>query len=62
MHIQQNSFRHLRQVMWLQPPFFSIVELHLGHSLVLAEIQFAVSLSSAHFFSHLFTNAHGQGW
>jgi hypothetical protein len=61
MHIQQNSLRHLRHVMWLQPPFFSIVELHLGHSFVLADIQFAVSLSSSHFFNHFFTSAQGQG-
>lgn len=33
----------------LHPPFFSIVEWHLSHSLVLALIQFEVSLSSAHF-------------
>ena len=61
MHIQQNSCLHLRQVMWLQPPFFSIVLLHLGHSLVLAEIQLAVSESSAHFLSHLFTSSQGAG-
>ena len=61
MHIQQNSYLHFRQVMWLQPPFFSMVELHLGHSLVLAEIQLAVSESSAHFFSHFLTSSHGAG-
>jgi hypothetical protein len=48
--------------MWLQPPFFSIVEPHLGHSFVFAEIQFAVSESSSHFFSHFFTRLQGQGW
>ena len=32
----------VRQTMWLQPPFFSIVAWHLGHSFVLAWIQFAV--------------------
>src|SRR5690606_10320108 len=46
----------------LQPPFFSMVLLHLGHSLVLAEIQLAVSESSAHFLSHFLTNSHGAGW
>lgn len=41
---QQNSYLQLaeRQVMWLHPPFFSMMDLHLGHSLVFAEIQFAV--------------------
>ena len=38
--------------MWLQPPFFSIAELHFGQSLVLAEIQLQVSESSLHFLSH----------
>jgi hypothetical protein len=62
MHIQQNSCRHFLHVMWLQPPFFSMVELHLGHSFVFADIQLAVSESSSHFLSHLFTNEHGAGW
>lgn len=33
-HTQQNSDLHelLRQIMWLQPPFFSIVAWHFGHS------------------------------
>jgi hypothetical protein len=62
MHIQQNSYLHFLHVMWLHPPFFSMVELHLGHSLVFAEIQFAVSESSAHFLNHFFTNSHGAGW
>ena len=46
---QQKSYLQLAlvQVMWLQPPFFSIVARHFGHSLVLAAIQFDVSLSSA---------------
>jgi hypothetical protein len=35
----------------LQPPFFSIVEWHLSHSFVFAEIQFDVSESSEHFLS-----------
>jgi hypothetical protein len=48
--------------MWLQPPFFSIVEWHLGHSFVLAEIQLAVSESSSHFFNHIFTSVQGAGW
>jgi hypothetical protein len=61
MHIQQNSLRHFLHVMWLQPPFFSIVELHFGHSLVLADIQFAVSESSSHFLTHLLTSPHGAG-
>jgi hypothetical protein len=60
--IQQNSFLHLRHVMWLHPPFFSIVEPHLGHSFVLADIQLAVSESSSHFFNHFFTRLQGQGW
>jgi hypothetical protein len=46
----------------LHPPFFSIVEWHLGHSFVLADIQFAVSESSSHFLSHFFTSAQGAGW
>ena len=49
------------QVMWLHPPFFSMVAWHLGHSLVLAEIQLAVSESSAHFFSHRFASVHVAG-
>lgn len=36
----------------LQPPFFSIVEWHLLHSLVFAEIQLLVSESSLHFLTH----------
>jgi hypothetical protein len=62
MHIQQNSLRHFLQVIWLQPPFFSMVELHFGHSFVFADIQLAVSESSSHFFIHFFTNAQGAGW
>jgi hypothetical protein len=29
-HIQQNSWRQREQVMWQQPPFFSIGALHFG--------------------------------
>jgi hypothetical protein len=47
--------------MWLQPPFFSIVDAHFGHSFVLAEIQFAVSESSSHFLSQSFTSEQGAG-
>ena len=39
-----------------------MVELHFGHSLVLAEIQLAVSESSAHFLVHRLTSPHGAGW
>lgn len=38
--------------MWLHPPSFSMVTLHLGHSFVLAAIQFDVSESSSHFLIH----------
>jgi hypothetical protein len=48
-------------VIWLQPPFFSMVAWHLGHSLVFALIQLAVSLSSAHFFNHRLASAHVVG-
>uniref|UniRef100_A0A6B0UUH3 Uncharacterized protein n=1 Tax=Ixodes ricinus TaxID=34613 RepID=A0A6B0UUH3_IXORI len=47
--------------MWLQPPSFSIVTLHLGHSLVLAAIQLEVSLSSSHFFCHFLSRWHLTG-
>mmetsp|Transcript_13965 Transcript_13965/g.34945 ORF Transcript_13965/g.34945 Transcript_13965/m.34945 type:complete len:249 (+) Transcript_13965:822-1568(+) len=47
--------------MWLQPPFFSMVLWHFGQSCVFALSQLAVSLSSRHFFSHLFTTLHGAG-
>lgn len=43
-------------------PFFSIVDWHLPHSFVLADIQFAVSESSWHFFNHNFETSHGLGW
>ena len=48
-HCQQNPALQVLHTMWLQPPFFSIVAWHLGHSLVLQWIQFDVSLSSSHF-------------
>lgn len=68
-HTQQNSDLHelFRQIMWLQPPFFSIVAWHFGHSykqhektcktththtLVFTWIQLDVSLSSSHFIFH----------
>jgi hypothetical protein len=47
-----------RTTTYLQPPFFSIVLWHCGHSFVLLLIQFAVSLSSRHFFNHIFATAH----
>ena len=40
------------QIMWLQPPSFSITAPQVGHSLVLAEIQLDVSESSSHFLIH----------
>ena len=46
---------------YLQPPFFSIVLWHFEHSLVLLLIQFAVSLSSRHFLSHIFATPHITG-
>lgn len=46
----------------LHPPFFSMVEWHLVHSLVLAEIQLAVSLSSSHFCNQSLTMGHIHGW
>jgi hypothetical protein len=52
MQIQQNSFLQSLQVMWLQPWFFSMRVLQLGHFLVLARIQLAVSDSDTHFASH----------
>lgn len=46
---------------YLHPPFFSIVLIHLLHSFVLLLIQFAVSLSSLHFFSHILATPHTTG-
>ena len=42
MHIQQNSYLHWEQDMWLQPWFFSMRVWHFGQRFVLARIQFAV--------------------
>jgi hypothetical protein len=36
MQIQQNSLRHLRQFMWLQPSSFSMGVWQRGHFLVFA--------------------------
>lgn len=47
--------------MWLQPPSFSMVTLHFGHSFVFAAIQFDVSESSSHFLIHFFKNLHKTG-
>lgn len=62
-HTQQNSALQfwLRHTMWLQPPSFSIVTWHLGHSFVLAAIQLEVSLSSSHFLIHFFNHLHLTG-
>ena len=61
MQTQQNSYLHFLHVMWLHPPFFSIVLWHLLHSFVFVLIQFAVSLSSRHFCNHSFDTAHTNG-
>lgn len=45
----------------LHPPFFSIVEWHLLHSFVFAEIQLLVSESSLHFLTHLLTIGQQHG-
>lgn len=45
--------RDERQTTYLHPPFFSMVLWQLLHSFVLLLIQFAVSLSSWHFLSHI---------
>ena len=34
VHSQHHSCEHLRQVMWLQPPFFSVAAEQRGHGLV----------------------------
>lgn len=49
------------QTMWLHPPSFSMVTLHLGHSFVLAAIQLDVSESSSHFLIHLRSRRHCTG-
>lgn len=46
---------------WLQPPSFSIVTLHFGHSFVFAAIQLDVSESSSHFLIHFFKKRHSTG-
>ncbi|KAF7319611.1 hypothetical protein HMN09_00301500 [Mycena chlorophos] len=61
MHTQQNSFLHVLHVIWLHPPFFSIVLTLLGHSLVLFWIQLATSLSSRHLLSHNKAMPHTTG-
>ena len=45
----------------LHPPFFSIVEWHLVHSFVLAEIQLLVSESSLHFCNQRLTIGQQHG-
>lgn len=47
--------------MWLHPWFFSMRVLHLGHCLVLARIQLAVSLSFWHFSFHMASSSHEAG-
>ena len=49
------------QIMWLHPPSFSMVAPHFGHSLVFAEIQLLVSLSSSHFLIHFLMRWHLTG-
>lgn len=45
--IQQNSLLHFRHVMWLQPPFLLISDLHFGHCLQFCAIQLAEGKSFA---------------
>lgn len=52
---QQNSWRHCEQFMCMQPWFFSMGRLHLGHGFVLAMIQFKFSDSALFFSSHVAT-------
>merc|ERR1719348_1159297 len=47
--------------MLLQPPFFSMVAPHFGHSFVFVDNQLLVSLSSSHFFSHFLIKMHFTG-
>mmetsp|Transcript_12954 Transcript_12954/g.40899 ORF Transcript_12954/g.40899 Transcript_12954/m.40899 type:complete len:292 (+) Transcript_12954:210-1085(+) len=61
MHTQQNSCLHFLHVMWLQPPFFSMMHWHFGQSCVLALSQLQVSESSSHFFFHTLTIAQLAG-
>ena len=62
MHIQQNSYLHCEQDMWLQPWFFSMRVWHFGHRFVLARIQFAVSDSFWHFSAHSANAGQPAGW
>ena len=61
MHIQQNSYLHWLQLMWLQPWFFSMRVWHFGHLFVFAKIQLAVSLSFEHFTFHSLTRSQLAG-
>lgn len=62
-HTQQKSALQFwfLQTIWLHPPSFSIVTLHLGHSLVFAAIQLLVSESSSHFLIHFLSKWHFTG-
>ena len=62
MHIQQNSYLHWLQLMWLQPWFFSMRVWHFGQRFVFAKIQFAVSLSFWHFSAHSASAGQPAGW
>ena len=62
MHIQQNSYLHWEQDMWLQPWFFSMRVWHFGQRFVLARIQFAVSDSFWHFSAHSANAGQPAGW
>jgi len=46
MQIQQKSWRHLRQVMWLHPSSFSMAVEHRGQRFVLAAIHSASAMSA----------------
>lgn len=48
-----------RLTMWLQPPFFSISDLHFGHPFVYFVMYMTVSSLSS--FDHLVTKSHGIG-
>ena len=52
---QQNSCLHCEQLMCMQPWFFSMGRLHLGHGLVLAMIQLRFSDSALFLSSHFAT-------
>ena len=51
MQIQQNSCRHLRQLMWLHPSSFSMAAEQRGHFLVFAATQSALARYSPAFIS-----------